>query len=76
MPMIEGKFCICSTEYGDKLIFKRPDGALGGIASMHVQRHQLEVYSFFSHVLFDQGGGFIVEFLEWWSKSAFAESLM
>jgi hypothetical protein len=63
MLKIEEKFLIRSTKYGNKMTFKCPDGALGSIASMRVRRHSLEVYPLFSHVLFDQVGGFIVELL-------------
>jgi hypothetical protein len=63
VPPIEGGAFIHSTEDGDKIIFKSPDGSLVGIVAMHVRWHQLEVDAFFVHVLLDEGGGFIVEFL-------------
>jgi hypothetical protein len=46
-----------------EVIFERLSGTLGGVATMCVWPHELEVNVFVSHCLFECVGGFVVEIL-------------
>jgi hypothetical protein len=46
------------------MIFERADRTLGSVSSMHARWDELEVNVFISHVLFEDGRGYVVEALE------------
>ena len=59
-----------AAQAGNEMVLKHASCSFGGIASVHVWGHQLEVNVFISHELLQHVGAFVVEALQTWTQSA------
>jgi hypothetical protein len=61
---MQGEISVGGTQAGDEVIFESPDGAFGGVVTVHAGGHKLKIDVLFRHVSLEDGGGFIVELLK------------
>jgi hypothetical protein len=60
---MQWKIGIGAAEAGDEVIFERPDGAFGGVASVYMRRRELIVDAFVLEKLLEGLRCFVVEAL-------------
>ena len=67
---------MCAAESCDEVVFEGTDGPFGGVATVDVGWHKLEIDFFLGEVLFQEGRGFIVKEMEFWAESGVDELLV
>jgi len=76
IPQVEGKMFVDTAKAGDEMVFERPDGAFGGIATMDARRGKLKVDVLVAEELFERLGALVVQALEAWVESGVKEGSM
>jgi hypothetical protein len=64
IPKVQGKVGVGAAEASNEMIFERPNGTFGGIASVDAGRGELEVDVDAGDVLAEGEGSFVVELLQ------------
>ena len=64
VPEMHGKILVETAEAGNEVIFERPNGPFGGVASMDTRRNKLKIHLLLRHEFFQGGRAFIVEALQ------------
>ena len=60
VPKVQWEVFVSATETGNEVVLEGSDGSFGGIAAMEMRGGKLEVNLFFSHVVLESNGGFVV----------------
>ena len=63
VPWMQWEVLVSAALAGDEMVLECVDCLFGGIASVHVWGHQLEIDVFVSHELLQHIGAFVVEAL-------------
>ena len=73
---MEGKVWVRSAQARDEVILEGPDGPFRSISPVDTGGGKLEIHILVVHELFEDGGGFVVESLEFGAKTCSGEDSM